>query len=149
MKNNDYLIHYGVLGMKWGQRRARRKGKEYRYTSFNTKRHQKQANKLRAKASKAKDRKSKAILNAEADSRQRKANASQQYDDLQSKYAKEQAKVGTSIVAGILLNGSGVRNSYQRMRATGAPKVGAAIVAGLFGDIAGRVHKHVYIESHS
>ena len=51
---NNYILapdgelkHYGVIGMKWGVRRARKKGTSYAYKSHATKTYEKKANKAR------------------------------------------------------------------------------------------------------
>lgn len=150
---DEILMHYGVLGMKWGMRKARKQGTTYKYTSWNTKRHQKRADKFTAKVNKRKGdpegRKRVEHFQNKANKAAKKAKASQQYDNLQLKYAKEKASVGKSVASSILLANPGVRNSYQRMRATGGSKVGSAILAGMFGGVAGRVNKHKYIKEHS
>lgn len=43
--DSDELYHYGVVGMKWGVRRARKKGVDYTYTSHGTKSYAKRAKK--------------------------------------------------------------------------------------------------------
>lgn len=149
MYREDELIHYGVLGMRWGQRKARTMGTDYKYTSLNTQRHQAAANKLTAKAKKAKTGSRKQIrLKKKAKIRQKKALASQKYDDLQSDYAKNKAKIGSTVLASLIATPA-VRNSYQRMRATGGSVVGSAALAFIFNDISGRVNKHKYIKKHS
>lgn len=47
---DDELMHYGVLGMKWGMHRAAMRGQEYHYKSMVTKHDEKKAAKLHAKA---------------------------------------------------------------------------------------------------
>lgn len=148
----DYLMHYGVLGMKWGQRRAAKRGETYKYTSFTTKHHQKRAAKMQAQADKRRGNpeavKRVASFQKRADKASRKAKASQQYDKIQQDYATKKAETGATIV-GTLLVGSSVRNSYQRMRATGGSAVGSAILAGMFGDAAKMASKHKYVKEHS
>lgn len=147
--HNDELTHYGVLGMKWGQRRAAKRGDSYKYTSWNTNRHKKASVKLASKAQKAKSgSKKQTKLQAKSDNRARKAAASQKYDDLQSSYAKNTAKAGRTVLANVLTY-PGLVNSYQRMRATGSSKAKAIAASYLFGDLAGRVNKHNYIKRNS
>ena len=52
--DSDYCMHYGVLGMKWGVRKARKSGKTYQAESTWTKDYKKQASKYQEKANEAK-----------------------------------------------------------------------------------------------
>lgn len=54
---NGELKHYGVVGMKWGVRRARKKGVEYAYTSHGTKKYKRKAEKARMAGDKEKQKK--------------------------------------------------------------------------------------------
>lgn len=52
--NSDELYHYGVLGMKWGVRRARKNGTAYTYRSHGTKKYAKKAEAARQAGDKQK-----------------------------------------------------------------------------------------------
>lgn len=61
---NEYILtsdgelkHYGVVGMKWGVRRARKKGKTYTYQSMGTKRYKKKMDKALKKGDSEKAKK--------------------------------------------------------------------------------------------
>lgn len=131
MEEQDYLIHYGVLGMKWGVRKDR----NYKYTSMRTKHLTKKAAKAKAKGKKNAGEISKKLRN------------SKKVDKNLLEYAKK-TSVGKALAQNILL-GPGGAKSYQTMRANGFPREIAATsqvlskVAGLgigfvVGGIAGK-----------
>lgn len=168
----DELTHYGVLGMKWGQRRAAKRGSTYKYTSDSTKAYQKAANKYARKAKRgslhaiigtakqdmgfkksanksfARSENKQAKWKAKSEAYSKKAKASQKYDDLHSNYAKNKAKVGTTLLANALVNPR-IVDAYQQMRATGTSKGKAAAQAFLFGEGASIANRNKYIKKHA
>lgn len=143
----DYLIHYGVLGMKWGVRRAAKKGTTYSYKSMGTKRLEKKASKLSSKAANAKSQTKKAKLSAKASKVSSKAKASAKSDKDLLNYAKK-TSVKKALAQKIAFQWGA--KSYNRMRASGVSRgkaaatqiianVGAMTVSAITGGAASKV----------
>lgn len=105
MSMNNELYHYGILGMKWGIRRARKKGTTYQYKSMYTKSYEKAAKKLRNYGSKQE------IAEAE-----RKAVESQKIDDRMQKIA-ENTSVGKGIAHLLFSSPIGGSRHYLQTKA--------------------------------
>ncbi len=109
------LKHYGVVGMKWGQRKAQKTGTSYTYKSHGQKKWEKKLTK--AKSSSNEDAVTKA---------QTKLEFYKKRDENRQNYAKS-TSVGKSVAKGILIGpiGSG---QYNRLRAAGINR-GLAFIA--------------------
>lgn len=107
---SDYeLYHYGVLGMKWGIRRANKQGTTYTYKSHSTKKYERKI----AKAEKKGDVSKLAKYN-------QRLKRSKEFDSKEQKIA-ENMSVGKVLATRYLTMGVGAKN-YQRHRALGESK---------------------------
>ena len=111
---SDYIVtkdgelkHYGVVGMKWGHRKAQNAGTSYTYKSHGQKKWEKKLNKAKAKPNNEK-----ALTKAE-----NKLEFYKKRDENRQNYAQS-TSVGKSVAKGILMGpiGSG---QYNRLRAAG------------------------------
>lgn len=139
-RNDNYLAHYGVLGMKWGMRRAMKKGTNYQYRSHATKKYQKLAAKL---AAKGKTEKAAVMAN--------RAKRSAEVDRGEQEYAKG---ISTKKAVGLtLLAGGGATKGYAQYRAMSGQKGkdlnGQKVMAGIkalrAGSAGSRLAKAAYI----
>lgn len=119
----DELYHYGVLGMKWGMRRAARKGVDYSYKSHGQKKYEKRVSKLQSK------------LGDKASSSKKLAKANKKLSmykarDLNREDYARKTNTGKAVVKQLLLGpiGSG---SYSRLRSAGYGRVVSTLGSGL------------------
>lgn len=122
--SEDELKHYGVVGMKWGVRRARNKGTTYSYKSRATKKYEKKSEKAKERGDSIKSEKFK-------------------------KYAKKSAKLDKGMedtarkmsagrtAAATLLNGPFSTKTYAAMRGAGYNKGTSAASAAVINYLAG------------
>lgn len=132
VNHSDYLAHYGVLGMKWGMRRAAKRGETYTYKSYSTKKYQKKAAKEK-KAAKKKVYESRAEL-------------SEKLDKKEQDIARN-TSTGKVIATRVLTAGLGAK-AYQRIQAMGVSKgkaVALSVLDGVTLDLGHRIAKGIYI----
>lgn len=107
MNNENYLAHYGVLGMKWGMRKAEKSGTTYTYKSHGQKKWEKRVNSLTGQKNKT----------AKLKKAKKKLAVYKQRDKNRQNYAKT-TSVGAQIARDVLMTPlySGM---YTRARASG------------------------------
>lgn len=131
---NEELYHYGVLGMKWGKRKAEQRGTTYTYRSHSTKKYER-------KAAKAKNQ-------ADAEKYANRAKRSKELDRREQSIA-EKTSTGKVFATRLLLTGGVGAKNYQQFQAMGDTKVTAAAKAFadvmLTGGIGSRVQKALYL----
>lgn len=117
--SNDELMHYGVLGMKWGVRRAGKKGTTYTYKSHGQKKYEKKVTKQIAK-----DKDVNKINKSKA-----KLDLYKQRDKNRQEYA-ETTNAGKAFVKTLMLGPIGA-GSYNRYRGAGSGRVGAFLKSNI------------------
>ena len=141
MTTNSYILtsdgelyHYGVLGMKWGIRKARQRGDSYTYKSFGQRQLDRKLNRYdnTIETNKSKITNAKAAKNtkyaekAEAKIRKTEAKIDKTKTKLQDFKIRDSARqryvektnVGSAIARDLLLGGFGT-GTYTRLRSSG------------------------------
>lgn len=136
-QNTDELYHYGIIGMKWGMRKAYATGKDYSYKSFGQKRHQKIVNKLTNKQIKKTDEGKR--LNYTQDRKLKNSKVKlerlKERDKNREEYARS-TSIGKSAIKTILFGPLGSGN-YNRFRAAGHGRAVSALGANYISSTLG------------
>lgn len=114
---DNELYHYGVLGMKWGIRRAQKKGQNYTYKSHGQRKWDKKLNKATNKGTNS----------AKIEKATRKLSMYKTRDKARQSYA-ESTTVGKTVVRNLLL-GPFSNGSYTRLRASGMSRLPSAAIS--------------------
>ena len=114
---NKELYHYGVVGMKWGIRKARNRGETYSYRSMGQKRYEKKLAAQKAKGASAK----------------RIAKTSNKLEILKARDRNRQdyaskTSTGKSIAKTLIMGPLGSGN-YNRLRAAGKSRISSALLS--------------------
>ena len=131
----DELYHYGVVGMKWGKRRAAARGQSYTYTSHSTKKYNKKVAKLSKKKNLTE------LQKQDLATYKNRAKRSAQHDKNMQKLADKTS--GGVAAASVLTVGGMNTKGYMQNRAAGksvGKSAGRTVVGGaLAGPIGGRI----------
>ena len=137
---SDFLAHYGVLGMKWGIRKAAKEKGTYEYKSHATKKYEKKAKKL---SEKGKTEKAAVMTN--------RAKRSKEVDRGEEEYARGLSDKQALAIG--LVGNLGMAKGYAQHRAMSGQKgkdlTGQKVAAGLTairsGSLGSRLRKAQYI----
>lgn len=126
------LEHYGVLGMKWGIRKAESRGQTYQYKSIGQKMKQRKVNRLQSKINSTKNSTKKSKLTEKLKKQTNKLNNLKSRDKRREQYARS-ASVGGAVARTVLFGPIG-NGTYERLRSAGSSQVeaGAAMAAAWF-----------------
>ena len=166
---NEYVKHYGVLGMKWGQRKYQNPdgtltaaGKKhyaetgeygYHYKSHSTKKYTKKAAKVQRKIDTEKDAKKRSKLEAKKKEYEKRRDRSAELDRREQAYANKVSAKGNIAARSLTTVGSKAYQQYVSMlgehnngRKLSSGKIAAAYAAKLGRPVSSLV-KGAYLRS--